>query len=190
MCSDSDDDYVESNPYEDQMVEQSQKMWEDYQKNYVPLENEMIDQIKGYRGGAYQQSQKDKAVNAARMNTPGTVTAGLGMDPSSGTFASSSIQAQQQSGLAGGMGAMSGLQTAEDAYAGGMMGLSQMGRGQQASAIGGSANLASHQAGVDAAELSAKQYANSAKWGAAGSVAGMGMAYGMKNWGQSPDKKV
>lgn len=180
MCSDGDDDYIEPNPYEEKLVEVSEQMYQDYQQNYVPLENEMIEQIEGYRGESYQQSQKDKAVTAARMSTPGTVTAGLGMDPSSGTFIQASNSAQQQAGTAG---AMSGLQTAEDAYLGGMMGMAQMGRGQQATAMSGTSNLAAQQAGVDAASLAAQQQANSAMYGAFGSMAGLGMGYYGKDQG-------
>ena len=182
MCS-GDDDYVEANPYEDQLVEISEKMFEDYQQNYVPLENEMIREIESKRGADYQQSMKNEAVTAARMASPGTVTVGAGMDPSQGSFIQASNQAQQQAGTAGAMGAMSGLQTAEDQYLSGMMGMAQMGRGQQATAMQGTSDLAAQQAGVDMAELSAQQYANAAKWGAAGSVAGMGAAYYGKDQG-------
>ena len=176
MCSD-DDDYVESNPYEDQMMETADRMWKDYQTNYIPLENQMMDRIAGYDSDAYKQYSKDRAVTSARMQTPGTVTAGAGMDPSGGNFVAASAGAQQQAGMAGGLGAMSGLQTAEDQYLGGSMNLAQVGRNQQATSMAGMGNMASLQAGQDAAALAANQSVQSAKWGAAGSVAGLGMAY-------------
>lgn len=176
MCSD-DPDYVESNPYEEELIKQAEGMWETYNESYVPLENQMIERIQGYGSDEYKQQQSDKAVSAARMNTPGNVTAGAGMDPSTGGFMAASGAAQNQSGLAGGMGAMSGQQTAEDQYIGGLMGMAQMGRGQQAAAMQGTGNLASMTAGQQAAELAAKQTVDSAKWGAAGSLAGLGMTY-------------
>ena len=177
MCSD-DPDYVESNPYEEELVRVADNMWKDYQESYVPLENTMIDRIQGYGSQEHKDQQVDKAVTAARINTPGQVTAGAGMDPSNGNFAAASGAAQNQTGLSGAMGAMSGQQTAEDQYIGGMMGLAQMGRGQQATAMQGTSHLASMTAGQQAAELAAKQTIESAKWGAGGSLAGLGMVYG------------
>lgn len=191
MCSDDDDDhYVQSNPYEEEMVRQAESRWQEYQQMYVPMENDLIRQIEGYRGEGYQQSMKDEAVNAARMNTPGTVTAGAGMDPGSGTFMAQSIGAEQQSGTAGALGAMSGLQTAEDQYVGGMMNMAQVGRQQSATSMSGMGNLASMQAGVDAAEMAAQQQANSAMWGAIGTGVGAGVGYGMDQWGSDPKKKT
>ena len=182
MCSEPE--YQESNPYEDELVRQSELMWEDYQTNYVPLENQMIEDIEGYRSEEHKAYQKDRGATTARMQTQGTVTAGAGMDPSSGTFMSASNSAQSQSGTAGALGASMGLSTAEDQYIGGMTGMAQMGRGQQATAMEGTSNLASMQAGQDAAELAAQQTISSAKWGAAGTTAGAGTAYGIENdWG-------
>ena len=176
MCSD-DDDYVESNPYEDQLIETAENMWADYQTNYIPLENQMMERVAGYDSDTYKQYSKDRAVTSARMQTSGTVTAGAGMDPSGGNFAAASLGAQNTAGTAGGLGAMSGLQTAEDQYIGGSMNIAQTGRGQQASSVSGMGNLATMQAGQSAAELAANQTVQSAKWGAAGSLAGLGMAY-------------
>ena len=181
MCSD-DDDYVESNPYEDQMVKTAENMWADYQTNYIPLENQMMERVAGYDSDSYKQYSKDRAVTSARMQTPGQVTTAAGMDPSGGNFVAASVGAQQQAGTAGGLGAMSGLQTAEDQYLGGSMNLAQVGRGQQASSVAGMGNLASMQAGQDAAEMAANQTVQSARWGAAGSLAGLGMAYGNKKY--------
>lgn len=182
MCSD-DPDYVESNPYEEELIRVADEMFQNYQESYVPLENQMMERIQGYGSEDYKQQQMDKAVTAARINTPGQVTAGAGMDPSTGTFIDASGKAQQQTGLASAMGAMSGQQTAEDQYIGGMMGMAQTGRGQQATAMGGYGNMASLTAGQQAAELAAKQTVESAKWGAAGSMAGLGMIYGYdKYW--------
>ena len=59
------------------------------------------------------------------------------------------------------------------------MGISQAGRGQQATAMQGMSNLASNQAGIDAAELAAKSSIRQSKWGALGTMAGAGgMMYG------------
>lgn len=171
-------DYVESNPYEEELLKQAEGMWQDYQEKYVPLENQMMERIEGYGSEQYQQEQIDKSVTAARINTPGTVTAGAGVDPSTGAFMNATGQTQQQSGMAGSMGAMAGQQTAQDQYIGGMMGLAQTGRGQQATAMQGTSNLASMTAGQQAAEMAAKQAADAANWGLVGSVAG-GMAAGM-----------
>ena len=176
MCS-SSPDYVEQNEYERALIEQSEKMWESYQENYIPLENQIIEQIEGKRSAGYQQHSKNEAVNAARMQNPGTVTVGAGMQPGGGNFAEASQSAQEQTGTAGAMGAMAGLQSAEDQYMSGMMGMAQHGRGQQATAMQGYGNLAANQAGMDMAELSAKQHASSAKWGAIGGMAGLGVAY-------------
>ena len=175
MCS-SNPDYVKKNPYEDELVKQSEKLWQNYQDKYIPLENQVIDQIASKRSAGYKQHSQNQAVNASRMQAPGTVTVGAGMQPGSGNFAEASKTAQEQTGTAGAMGAMAGLQSAEDQYVSGMMGMSQHGRGQQATAMEGYSSLAANQAGMDMAELSAKQYANSAKWGGIGGVGGMAFA--------------
>lgn len=176
MCS-SSPDYVEQNEYERALIGQSEKMWENYQEKYIPLENQLIKQIEGKRSAGYQQYSKNQAVNASRMQAPGTVTVSAGMNPGSSNFAEASQIAQKQTGTAGAMGAMAGLQSAEDQYVSGMMGMAQHGRGQQATAMQGYGSLAANQAGMDMAELSAKQYANSAKWGAIGGMTGMGIGY-------------
>ena len=94
-----------------------------------------------------------------------------------------SNEAQNASGTAGAYGAMAGLQSAEDQYTSGMLGISQAGRGQQATAMQGMSNLAANQAGIDAAELAAKNTVRQAKWGGIGTMAGAGgMMYG-KNQG-------
>lgn len=188
MCS-GDPDYVESNAYEDELVASAEAMWQDFQENYVPLENERIDRIRKYGSDAHKQLQTDKAVTSARINTPTGVTAGLGMDPTSGTFLGATGTSQSQAGLAGSLGAVSGLQTAKDQYVGGMMGLAQTGRGQQSTALSGTSSLASMQAGQDAAAIAAQQTADSARLGAIGSIAGMGVTYGhSKDWWQEPKK--
>lgn len=174
MCSSPD--YVEQNEYEKALIEQSEKMWQNYQESYIPLENQIIEQTQNKRSAGYKQHSQDQAVNAARMNAPGTVTVGAGMQPG-GNMMEMSQQAQEQSGTAGAMGAMAGLQSAEDEYASGMMGLAQHGRGQQATAMQGYGSLAANQAGMDMAELSAKQTASNAKWGAIGGMAGLGAGY-------------
>ena len=63
------------------------------------------------------------------------------------------------------------------------MGLAQVGRGQQATAMQGTSSLSSMTAGQQAAEMAAKQTIDSAQWGAAGSIAGLGMAYGNDKYG-------
>ena len=76
-------------------------MWQGYQENYIPLENQMIDRIEGYGSEEHKQQQMDKAVTAARINTPGSVTAGAGMDPSNGNFSAASGAAQNQTASGG-----------------------------------------------------------------------------------------
>ena len=180
MCS-GGPDYAERNQYEDDLMRMSEQMFNTYKESYVPLQNQMIEQVQGYRGPGYQQYAKDQGVNAARMNTPGTMTTVAGMDPSSGGFAQATMDAQNQSGHAGAMGAMSGLQTAEDQYMSGMLGMAQVGRGQHGDALQGTSSMAGIQAGQDMAEIAAKQYAKNQKWGAIGAIGGMtGMYYGDK----------
>ena len=180
MCS-GGPDYVEENDYERALFEQSEKMWQNYQDKYIPLENQVIEQMQAKRSAGYKQHSKDQAVNAARMQTSGTALSGPGMDPSGGGFMMASNEAQNTSGTAGAYGAMAGLQSAEDQYMSGMMGISQAGRGQQATAMQGMSNLAANQAGIDAAELAAKNSIRQSKWGALGTMAGAGgMVYGKK----------
>ena len=62
------------------------------------------------------------------------------------------------------------------------MNIAQLGRGQQATSVAGMGNMASLQAGQDAAALAAQQNVQAAKWGAGGSLAGLGMAYGHKEY--------
>ncbi len=190
MCSSPD--YVEQNEYEKALIEQSEAMWENYQESYIPLENQIIEQTQNKRSAGYQQHSQDQAVNAARMQAPGTVTVGAGMQPGSGNMMETSQTAQEQTGTAGAMGAMAGLQSAEDQYASGMLGLSQHGRGQQATAMQGTSQLATNQAGMDMAELSARQHASNAKWGAIGGMAGLGAGYyaDKKGWFDKPKKKT
>ncbi|MGI9276232.1 MAG: hypothetical protein ACR2PT_15505, partial [Endozoicomonas sp.] len=96
MCSSGD--YVERNPYEEELMRVSEKRYNEFLDIYVPLENEMIQQIQGYRGAGYQQSMMDKGVNAARMQTPGSITVGAGMQPGGGSFAEQSQSVQEQAG--------------------------------------------------------------------------------------------
>lgn len=182
MCT-SGPDYVKENEYERELFRQSEKLWQSYQDKYIPLENQVIEQIQGKRSAGYKQHSMDQAVNAARMEQPGTALVGPGMDPSGGGFMMASNEAQNTSGTAGAYGAMAGLQSAEDQYMSGMMGVAQTGRGQQAEALSGLNSLAANQAGIDAAELAAKQTVKNARWGALGTMAGAGgMMYG-KNQG-------
>lgn len=182
MCSDGGD-YTESSEYEQELINMSEKMFADYQENYAPLADDIIEQVQGYRSEGYKQHSKDQGVNAARMQNSGTVTAGAGKNPTSGGYMQASQNAQNQTGFAGGMGAMSGLQTTEDQYMSGMLGMTQVGRGQQADALQGISQLAGIQAGQNMAELASKQYVSDQKLGAAGSIAGMGGAYGYnKGW--------
>ncbi len=177
-------DYVERNPYEDELMKVAEKRLGEYQQDYIPLENDMIQQIESMRGAGYQQSMKDQGVNAARINTPSAITVGAGMQPGGGGLAQTAMDMEAQAGTAGAMGAMSGEQTAEDQYMSGMMGMSQLGRNQTATAMEGTSQLAGMEAGNRMAEMSAKQYANSQKWGAMGSMAGLGIGwYGdTKGW--------
>ncbi len=178
MCT-SGPDYMEENEYEKELFSQSEKLWKSYQDNYVPLENQVIEQTQAKRSAGYKQHSTDKAVNAARMEQPGTALTSAGMDPSGGGFMQTSNDAQNVSGTAGAYGAMAGHQSAEDQYMSGMMGLSQAGRGQQSEALSGLNSLAANQAGVDAAELAANQTVRNARWGALGTMAGAGgMMYG------------
>ncbi len=183
MCSGGSGDYAKRNQYEDDLMKMSDKMFQSYQDSYVPLQDDMIQQIEGYRGAGYKQYATNQGVNAARMNTPGTLTAGAGMDPSSGGFAQATMDAQNQSGHAGAMGAMSGLQSAEDQYMSGMLGMTQVGRGQQGEALPGTSQMAGIQAGQAMAEVYAKQYSRDQKWGAIGAVGGMAGMYGADKYG-------
>ena len=190
MCSSPD--YVEQNEYEKSLVEQSEKLWQNYQESYIPLENQIIDQVQGKRSTGYKQSQQNQAVNASRMSAPGTITVGAGMQPGGGNFAEIAGEAQNQSSASAGMASMAGLQSAEDEYMSGMLSLTQHGRGQQATAMEGTSNLAANQFGMDMAELGAKQHVKNARWGAIGGMAGLGVGYygDKKGWFDRPDKKT
>lgn len=170
-------DYVERNPYEDELMRVAEKRWNEYQSDYIPLENDMIQQIQSMRGAGYQQSQKDQGVNAARINSPGAITVGAGMQPGGGNFAQDAINLESQYSTASGMGAMAGEQSAEDQYMSGMLGMSQLGRNQQGTALEGTSQLAGMEAGNRMAEMSAKQYASNQKWGALGTVGGIGIGW-------------
>ncbi|MCG7915917.1 MAG: hypothetical protein JAY71_18785 [Candidatus Thiodiazotropha weberae] len=184
-----DDDYVEESPYERALVDMAEKRLGEYQEMYVPLEYQQMADVDRYRSNTFKQGSKDKAVNTARMQTPGTVVAGSGMDPGSGNFMVGSIGAEQQAGSAGAMGAMAGLQSAEDLYAGGTLDLAAVGRGQTGTTMNLSQSMAQQQAGVLAAQKAAQQQADSAMLGAVGSVAGAAAgAYG-KEQGWFDSKK-
>lgn len=187
MCGGSAD-YASRTEFEDELMRFSSKRFDDFRDVYVPLENDMINQIQSMRGAGYQQAMRDQGVNAARMSSQGGMVAGAGMQPGGGNFAQQALASEAQYSTAGAMGAMSGEQTAEDQYMSGMLGMSQLGRSQQGTALQGMSSMAGIQAGNQMAELAAKQHARNQRWGTIGGIAGLGLGYyGDKNdWWRKP----
>ena len=124
MCG-SGPDYIEENEYERALFEQSEKMWQNYQDKYIPLENQAIEQMQNKRSAGYRQHSMDQGVNAARMQNPGTTQVGAGMNPGGGGAMMAANDAANLTATSGAMGAMAGLQSAEDQYTSGMLGISR-----------------------------------------------------------------
>ena len=167
---------MKESPYERELVNLAEKRLAEYEEMYIPLEYQQMRDVERFRSQTFKQGMMDKSVNTARMQTPGTVLAGPGMNPGSGNFMLSSQQAQQKAGGAASMGAMAGLQGAEDLYVAGGMDLAAAGRGQTGTSMNMTSTIAQQQAGVLAAQKAAQQSVKDAQWGAAGSVAGAAYA--------------
>ena len=189
MCG-GGSDYVEQNQYERELIDQAERRLAEYNEMYVPLEYQQMADVNRYRSDTFRQGSKDKSVNAARMQLPATTRAGVGMDPGSGNLMLQSMATEQQAGTAGAMGAMAGLQSAEDQYAQGTANLAATGRSQSGTAMNMTASMAQQQAGLIAAQKAAQQTADNAKWGAMGTVAGLGAGYygDKKGWFKPPSE--
>lgn len=189
MCG-GDPDYVEESEYERQLVEMADRQLAHYNELYVPLEYQQMADVNRYRSGTFKQGSKDKSVNAARMATNVSAQAAPGMDPGTGNLMLQSMAKEQQTGNASALGAMSGLQTAEDLSAQGRLNLTATGQQQRGVQMNLTSTMAQQQSGVIAAQKAAQQQVNDAYWGAAGSIAG-GVAagyYGKNTGNQTEDQ--
>ncbi len=186
MCGGND--YAEESVYEKQLVEMADRQLAHYNELYVPLEYQQMADVNRYRSDVFKQGSKDKSVNAARMNTPSSAVVASGMNPGAGGHMLRSMATEQQSGASGALGAMTGLQSAEDLYAQGSLNTAASGRQQQGLKLGMASTMAQQQAGVIAAQKAAQQTVKDAYWGAAGTIAGGAAAgyYGRKQESEKP----
>ena len=176
MCGGSPD-YVEASEYEKTLIDLADKQLAHYNELYVPLEYQQMADVNRYRSDVFKQGSMDKSVNAARMNTPSSAVVAAGMNPGAGGHMLRSMATEQQSGSAAALGAMSGLQSAEDMSAQGRLNMAATGQKQRGTQLSLASTMAQQQAGVIAARKAAEQTVSDAKWGAAGSIAG-GVAAG------------
>lgn len=130
MCGGSPD-YVEASEYEKTLIDLADKQLAHYNELYVPLEYQQMADVNRYRSDVFKQGSKDKSVNAARMNTPSSAVVAAGMNPGAGGHMLRSMATEQQSGSAAALGAMSGLQSAEDMSAQGRLNMAATGQKQR-----------------------------------------------------------
>ena len=174
MCSDSEEEAPPPSPYETEMLDQAERRLKEYEDTFVPLEEKWMDQQNMYGSDIYRGVQKDKGVAASRMTNSGAALATPGVNPGSGNYMMGLNNTATSAGMAAGMAAGMGAQTALDKAYGGLLDVVRLGRGQTATSANMNANLASQQAGINAAKYQAAQQEKNAMWGAVGTAAGMG----------------
>ena len=182
MCSDSEEDAPPPSPYETEMLNQAERRLKEYQDTFVPLESAWMEQQKMYGSDIYRGLQKDKGVAASRMTNSGATLAGPGTNPGSGNYLMQAGEVATGAGMAAGMSAGMGAQTALDKAYGGSLDVVKLGRNQTATSANMNANLATQQAGINAAKYQAARQEKAAMYGAIGTAAGMAGYAGYQKW--------
>ena len=181
MSAGGDDGKVEETEYEKELGRIGVETWNIYQDDYLPLENRLFGEVRTTRGemdqatgwaNAASEQQFAGARDAQREN----LFAG-GFDPSSGGFVARTAGLAADEALATGMSEVNSGQAMSDQEVYGLQGLTQIGQGQNASALqqyGQVASSAQDQAISDARNALNERLATQQT---VGSVAGAATAY-------------
>lgn len=146
-----------------------------------------MQQAQMYKSPAYDTRQQNTAVAAAKMANSGTALAGVGMQPGA-NFLAASQSAANSSGAAAGLARVAGSQVAKDKSYGAGMDIIKLGRNQTATSASLNSQLASTQAGLQAAQFQAAQNEKAQLAGALGTAAGMAGMAGYKKWGPTDNQ--
>lgn len=182
MCGGDEPDAPPPSPYETEMMNQAENRLKEYQDTFIPLENQWMQQSKLYGSQDYTTKQQNAAVAASRMQNSGTALAGVGMQPG-GTFLGAAQGAAQGGGGAAGLASAAGYQVAKDKKYGSALDIVKLGRNQTATSANMNSQLASSQAGIQAAQHAAARQEQSAMAGAMGTAIGMGGMAAYNKWG-------
>lgn len=181
-------DYVEESPGERALADLSEDQWEDYQDRFIPIEHAFMDRVDDIRderplavgrGAATATQAYDDAydtVNNQNMQR--------GAAPSSGAFmAGLDSVGMKEADTKGRMMVGADRETEERYYAGKQQ-VVNLGRGQSTQASLGMRRSAGLDAATARSDARAASTVTNAKWGATGTLAGVGtrMVGEKKGW--------
>lgn len=131
------------------LAEVSAAKWSDYQKTFVPLQNEYMSQVDRLGDEQVQQGYGMMAGNMAMSQVAGTMNDAnqsmfaQGIDPSSGVFKTKSRVLSQAMAQTQQNAFNQGKLAAENAHIQGLSNVAAIGNGQQTTAFNGMGSLAS-----------------------------------------------
>lgn len=173
-----DGDFVEESQGEKDMFQLGEDSWADYQDRFVPLENQLINdlstlqrtkpQARGRAGAEVRQSfdenyDKVSATNTRRGADPSSGSAMMGLNDASVAEAKLQTRATTSSD-----------QAVDDAYYGGQRQVMSMGQGVRSDSAGLTSVGAGLSANANNIQAQSKAYGKNAMYGAAGTVIGAG----------------
>lgn len=185
---------VQETPQQAAMVQRAQQQLADYEKRWLPVQQKMAAQIQemGEEDSGARMRAKGRAATetAARFGqAQGAVEKSLtnsGRGPGSAAFGLGVTGMAQDAATSKGAGMMAADQAIDDAYVKGLGALTQLGRGEKATAMQGESQLAAmsgRQAIADAQMAAADRAAT-------GQIIGYGMGAGMNAAMQTPTSNV
>lgn len=162
-----------------------------YEKQYYPVEQQFARDVAGSQGALQKEVVGDAAASTEMAFAREQPQLALGMaqkgvDPSSGRGLSAMTGMQQDKGQSKGLGMADARQGADTNYYSNLMKMVQTGKGQQAGVLQGAgvvADAANRQSILDAR---ASQAARNARNQFAGTVAGIGVGYGLDQINRMP----
>lgn len=174
---------VQQSPGERAQADLAEKQWQDYQDRFVPLENDyqkQLDRIRGDRPLATGRANTDvnQAYDAAQKNMR-TSQFSNRVNPNSGraTMGLADLTTDRATGASGAM--TNADQATEDRYYAGQNQLVALGQGQATNANVGFRDYAALSSSNEINKAQAHQLTDAARWNAAGTVAGVGLRYGL-----------
>lgn len=185
---------VKETPQQAAMVQRAQQQLADYKQRWLPVQQKMAAQIQemGEEDSGARMRAKGRAATetAARFSqAQGAVEKSLtnsGRGPGSAAFNLGVTGMAQDAATSKGSGMMAADQAIDDAYVKGLGALTQLGRGEKATAMQGESQLAAmsgRQAMADAQMAAADRAAT-------GQIIGYGMGAGLNAAMQTPQSNV
>ena len=165
-------------PYERKLVEISQQRLNEYKEMYKPMENEVLEEVRGRNSDTKKELFTNDAVAAAKLQAPQGSDA---LPEAGGKFvmAQGELSASMNTGMSG----AAGNTLAEDHYAHGMMAMVGLGRGQAGDAGIQAGAASSRELATNIVKSNAKQNVRNAKMGMLGTVTGAGAGIGANKAG-------